>query len=102
MRHQAEDVAGVVENAGDAPRRAVDLVEVAKGDAPVALEAVECGFVGLKVAVVVRDREGYLLAGVIISGEQALAVLYPERHLAANELERRVAHQRAGEKSGLG
>ena len=39
------------------PRRAVDLVEIAESDAAFALEPVERRFVGLVIAVVVRDRE---------------------------------------------
>ena len=57
VRHQAEHVAGIVEDAGDPPRRAVDLVEVAERDPAFALEPVERRFVGLVIAVVVRDRE---------------------------------------------
>ena len=66
VRHQAEHVAGIVEDAGDAARRAVDLVEVAEGDAALAFEPVERRFVGLVIAVVVRDREADLLASVIL------------------------------------
>ena len=68
------------------PRRAVDLVEVTESDAAFAFEPVERRLVGLVIAVVVRDGKRDLLAGVILRGEQALAVLDPQRNRAADEL----------------
>ncbi len=57
MRHQAEHVAGRVENAGYAPRRTVHLAGIAEGDPAFALEPVERFGIGLVIAVVMRDRK---------------------------------------------
>ena len=69
VRHQAEHVAGLVEDAGDAARRAVALVEIAQGDPALALEPVERRRVGLVVAVMMGDREDDFLARSVAAGE---------------------------------
>ena len=85
------------------PRRAVDLVGVAEGDAAFALEPVERRCVGLVIAVMVGDRErdrprpphsaqvNRLWLFSTLSGDRA-----------ADEAEPGVAHQRAGQQPGLG
>ena len=78
------------------------LVEIAESHAAFALEPVERRFVGLIVAVVVRDREDDLSPASYPRGEQALAVLDPERHGAADEAQPSVAHQRARQQPGFG
>src|SRR3546814_16305152 len=57
MRHHPQDVAGVVQNASDIPRRPVDRIGIAERDAALALDPVERGGIGEIIAVVVRDRD---------------------------------------------
>src|SRR6185312_6968363 len=102
VRHEAEHVAGIVEDPRDVPRRSVDGIEVAERHAAFALEPVESRFVRLVIAVVMRDREQHLFAAVILRGEQALAVLDLEAHRPADEAQPRVAHQRARKQPSLG
>ena len=61
-------------------RRAVDFIEIAQCDPAFAFQPVERRFVGLVIPVVVGDRQDDLLAGIILRGEQALAVLDAQRH----------------------
>src|SRR5258708_33051862 len=72
MGHQAEDVAGGVDDAGDIARRAVRVrlarhpplgVAVAEDDLPVALELIEGSVVGEVVSLAMRDRHAKYLAG---------------------------------------
>ena len=58
-------------------RGAVALVEIAEGNAAFALETVERLFIGLIIAVVMRNRESDLLALIIARGKKALTVFHP-------------------------
>src|SRR6185437_3066190 len=102
VRHQAEHVARIVEDSGDLAGRAVAIFEIAEGYPAFSLETVERCFVRLVIPVVVRDWEDDLLARVILSGEQALAVFDSQGHVTANELQPSVAHQRTGQHPRLG
>ena len=66
MRHHSEDVTGVVEDAGDVPCRSVDRVQIAEGDATLAFQPIKRLGIGLKIAVVMSDRNEDFLAGVIL------------------------------------
>src|SRR5258708_37775044 len=64
MGHQPKDVARIVENARDAPRRAIDFVEVAEGDAPFSLKSIQGCFAGLVIAVVMSNSTDTFLASI--------------------------------------
>ena len=83
-------------------RRAVDLAGIAEGDPAFALEPVERLGVGLVIAVMMGDRDDDLLARLVAGGEGRLAVLDRQRHVAADEADAGVAHQRAGQQPRLG
>src|SRR5260370_499500 len=84
MRHQGEDGAGLVEDAGDRARRAVEVCFLAtlaarsavpEGDEATRFEPVEClGICGV-IAVVMRDRHPNRLAGFIAASKDRLVVL---------------------------
>jgi hypothetical protein len=57
VRHQPEDVSGIVQDSRDPPGRPVDLIEIAECDAALTFEAVESRFVRLIIPVMVGDRE---------------------------------------------
>ena len=68
---------------------------IAEGDPAFALEPVERLLVGGVIAVMMGDRDDDLLARVVAAGEGRLAVLDLQRHVAADEVEAGIAHQRA-------
>jgi len=82
--HHAEYVALVVEQAGDVARGTVDALGIAERDAAFAFEAVERLGVGEIIAVVMRDREGHALAGLVARGEGRLCRLDCQRDVAFN------------------
>ena len=105
MGHEADDAARLVANAGDVALGAVGvglgrclarLVAIAKHDAPFAFEAIERFFIGEVVAFRVRDRQAHHLIIAVALGEERLVVVDAQRHVAADELQRSVAHQHAG------
>src|SRR5258708_23078746 len=102
MGHQPKDVARIVENARDAPRRAIDFVEVAEGDAAFSLKSIQGCFVGLVIAVVMSNWKDNFLASIILCSEEALAVLDAERYRPADLGQPRVTHQRTGQETGFG
>ena len=92
MRHHAEDIARIVEDAGDVPRGSVDLTGIAEGYAAFALDPVERVRVVLLIAVLVSDRDRDFLARRIGAGEDRLAVFDLQADRAANEVEAGIAH----------
>ncbi len=78
------------------------FARIAERDPAFALEAVERLGVGEIVAVVVGDRDRDRLAGTIAAGEDRLAGADGQRHVAADEIEPGVAHQRARQQTDLG
>jgi hypothetical protein len=50
----------------------------------------------------VGHRDADHLAGLVAAGEEGLAGLDPEQHVAADELEGGIAQERAGQEPGLG
>src|SRR3546814_19159339 len=71
MRHHPQDVAGVVQNASDIPRRPVDRIGIAERDAALALDPVERGGIGEIIAVVVRDRDMVISTATMAAVERA-------------------------------
>ena len=57
--------------------------------------------VGEIIAVMMGDRRADDLAGRIAPGEGGVGVGHLQLHLAADEFQRGVAHQRAGQQAGL-
>ena len=110
MRHQAEDVARGVDDAGDVAQRAVGIgflggaaggVDVAQDDLVVVLELLQRPRVGDVAALAVLDRQVQHLAwrqprvnGVSVSSTRTA----PCR---ADEAQAAVADQRAGQQAGL-
>ena len=110
MRHHAEHIAALVDDAGDRFRRAVDvgvLVDHAVGGAiaiehpPLALEPLQGLFVGLVIALAMRDRHADDLTGIVAAGERRIGTFDPQMHVMADEFQPRVAHQHAGQQAGL-
>ena len=111
MGHQAQHRLGLVEHAGDVAARAVGIAAsvdrtvgraVAERDLAAILELLHRVGVGEVVALGVGDRDLDHLARLVAVGEQALAGLDLEMDVGADELEMRVAHQRARQQAGLG
>ena len=111
MRHQAEDVAAAVADAGDVARGAIRVrlarhaalgVAIAEDDLAVALEVVEHVVVGEVVPLAVRDRGAQHLAGCQLRGERRRGLIRAQADVAADEAEVLVAHQRAGQQPRLG
>ncbi len=75
VRHQPEHPPVRREDAGDVARRAVGVVDVAEGDAVLALEPVERVGVGEVVAVVVGDRQPDGLAAARSRAVKALSAV---------------------------
>jgi hypothetical protein len=100
--HQAEHIAGRVDDTGDIARRAIDRFGIAEHHPALALQPVERFGIGDIVAVVMRHRDPHDLAGVIAAGEDRLRRFDRQRNVAADEIETRVAHQRAGQQPRLG
>ncbi len=82
-------------------RRLAGLVAIAEDDAPFALEAVERRRIGEIVAFRVRDRQAHDLTLAVALGEERLVVVDAQGDVAADELERGVAHQDAGQQARL-
>src|SRR6185437_15515782 len=115
MRHQAHHGLGLVEHAGDVLDRAVGIGlmtkkavdravgrAVAEGDLAAILEPLQRVGVGEVIAFGMSDRDLDHLAHLVAVGEQALAGLDLEVHVAAHELELLVAHQHARDKARFG
>jgi hypothetical protein len=100
--HHAQHVAAIVEHAGDIALRTVDRFGIAERHAAFAFQPVERFGIGVIVAVMVRDRDVDPLARVVAGGEQRLAGFDLQRHVAADEADAGIAHQRAGQQAGFG
>ncbi len=57
--------------------------------------------VGDVVALAVGDRDVDHLAGIVAAGERRVGALDPQIDVAADEFERRIAHQHAGQQPRL-
>ena len=110
MRHHAEHIAALVDDAGDRIRRAVDvglLVDDAVGRAvaiehpPLAFEPLQGLFIGFVIALAMGDRHADDLAGIVAAGERRVGALDPQMHVVADEFQPRVAHQDAGQQARL-
>ena len=77
-------------------------VAIAEGDAALALEPVECCVVGGVIAFAMRDRHADRLTRLIAAGEDRLRILDAQMDVAADEAERLVVQERAGQHAGLG
>ena len=75
---------------------------IAEGDLAAILEPLQRVGVGEVIALGMGDRDLDHLARLVAVGEQALAGLDLEVHVAADELELLVAHQHARQQAGLG
>src|SRR5690242_5601014 len=96
VRHQPQDGAGLVEDAGDRTGRAVEIVVVAelprraaiaKGDETALLEPIERVGISGVAAIVMRHRHADRLAGGIAAGKDRLIVLDAQMHVLAGEAE---------------
>jgi hypothetical protein len=110
VRHQTEDVAAFVADAGDVFHRAVGIgrrrrlafgVDVAQQNLPVFVQPLESYGVGVIAALAVLDRHFEQLAALETRRERRVALLDPQMHRTADELQIGVAHQRAGQQAGL-
>ena len=103
VRHEADDVAGLVGDAGDVAERAVGVARptVAEGDPALGLQLVERVLVGDVPAVHVLQRDVDLLAGRVVGGPGGVRVLHPQLLVAADEVQVVVAEHRAGQQVGL-
>src|SRR5476649_2245041 len=111
MRHQAHHGLGLVEDAGDVADRSVGITgtvdravrrAVTEGDLAAVFQLLQRVVVGEVVALGMRHRDLDHLARLVAVGEQALAGLDLQVHVCADELQVRVAHQRARQKPCLG
>jgi hypothetical protein len=110
MRHHAEHVALVADNACNRRCRAVDVVRIADfaGSAAItikhpsfAFETADRLFVGGVVALAMRHRNADHLPGIVAARERRIGSLDAQMHVAADELELRVTHQHAGQQARL-
>src|SRR5205085_12087285 len=104
--HHAEDVAGAVADPGDRARGAVRIrlagqsplgIAVPEDDLAIAFELVERGVVGEVIAFTVSNGRAEDLSLRQRVRERRVGLLDAQQHLAAEEAEVLVAHQRAGE-----
>lgn len=103
VRHQTDDVARLVRDAGDVAQRAVRVdVDVAERDPAFGLQHVERVLVGDVPPVHVLQRDVDLLVGLVVGGPGGPRVLHPQLLVAADEVEVVVAEHRAGKKVRLG
>src|SRR6185312_13231123 len=111
MRHQAHHRLGLVEHAGDVLDRAVGIAgavdrsvgrAIAESDLAAILQPLQRVGVGEVIALGMGDRDLDHLADLVAVGEQTLAGLDLEVHVAAHELELLVAHQHARDEARFG
>ncbi len=104
MGHHADDVASLVHDAGNVVDGAVGVGAacIAEDDPAIVFQRLEGVSVGEIVAIMVRDGAGDHIALAHVAGEERGVVLHAQANGAADELQPRIAHQRAGQKPGLG
>src|SRR5258705_1974988 len=110
MRHHAEHIAALIEDAGDRVGGAVVVpggIERSVGR-HVTVEHAALGFepcdglgVGDVVSFAVRDRHADHLARIIAAAEGRVGALDPQKNVAADEFELRIAHQHARQQPRL-
>ena len=110
MRHHAEHIAALIEDAGDAVHRPVVIPVgignavrpgIAEQDAAFAFELRHGLAIGDVVALAVRHRHADHLTGIVAAGERRIGALDLEIDVAADEFELRIAHQHARQQAGL-
>ncbi len=110
MRHHAEHVAALVDDAGDGidgaivvPVRIDHAVGrgIAEDHPALAFQPRDGLAVGDVVALAVRDRHADHLAGIVAAGEGRVGTLDPQINVMADEAQVLVAHQHAGQQPGL-
>src|SRR5262245_15443552 len=110
MRHQTDDVARFVAQAGDIVRRPVWIgvvgdealtIRVTKNDLTIALEP--CDYVGLRivVALAMGNWNAQNLARAACHGERRVNLLHFDQHMFALELDAAIAEHRARKQSRL-
>ena len=101
MRHEADDVAGLVADPGDVVARAVRVLDVPHHDPLLRPGAVASAVVADVVALEVVDRDPQDLTDRRLVGEHRRHGLDPEVDRSAEELEARVLLERARQQPGL-
>ncbi len=110
MRHHAEHIAALVDDAGDriaAPlmlersSTAPSVRAIAIEHPPLAFEPLERLFIGLVIAFAMRDRHPNDLPGIVAARERRVGAFDPQMHVVADEFQPRVAHQHAGQQAGF-
>ena len=95
MRHHAEHVAALADNAGDRLGGAVDVglcIHRAVGGAiaikhpALALQPLQRLFIRFVIAFAVRDRHPNDLSGIVAAGERRVGAFDPQMHIPADEL----------------
>ena len=102
VRHQADDVAAFVADAGDVVEAAVGVVDVANDDAVFGSQLLEGGRVADEVALEVVDRDAQDLAVGCFVGQRGRGGLDAQLDRLAQELQACVLLQRAGEQVRFG
>jgi len=110
VRHETEHVALRVHDAGDVTRRTVRVgvgrdaplgVAVAEDNLIAGFELIEHVIVGVVAALAVRDGKLDDLPRLHRLRERRVRLLHTQRRRLADEAERLVAHERAGQQSAL-
>jgi len=78
--HHAENIARIIEDAGNVVDRTVGVFAIAEGDTPFAFEPAQCFIIGKVVAVVVGYRHRNLLILTVALGENRIGIGDGERH----------------------
>jgi hypothetical protein len=110
MRHDAEHVAALVDDAGNRVGRAVVIPRgiegavrraVAKQHAALAFQASDGVRIGDIITLAMSGRHFYHFAGIVAAREGRIRTLNAQMNIAAEEAQLHVAHQNAGQESRL-
>ncbi len=102
MGHHAKDIASIVADPCDVILGAIGVVQIAKNNLVVVFEGFEGVGVGLVAAFAMGDRQGDVLAEVVVAAEGQVVAFDAEGRSIADEVQSGIAGEGSGEESSLG